>query len=102
MPRRCRVYGTTADGTHKAWLVENDPHVNTTWIDRWIFHSEYIIALGADGPVGFLRYSWFWGKIPYMDMIYVVPEQRREAGAADGLTAGVPTTIAANSVSSSG
>lgn len=28
-------------------------------------------------PVGFLRFSWFWGMIPYMEMIQVLPEQRQ-------------------------
>lgn len=67
---------TTANSTHNEWLIEHDPHVDASWINRCIFHGEYIIALCGDSPVGFLRYSWFWGKIPYMDMVYVAPEQR--------------------------
>lgn len=26
--------------------------------------------------IGFLRWSCFWGKIPYMDMIFVAPDSR--------------------------
>jgi ribosomal protein S18 acetylase RimI-like enzyme len=62
---------------HMEWLSRHDPHVPDHWVKRCITNSEYIIALAKDNPVGFLRYSWFWGAVPYMDMIQVSPEHRR-------------------------
>lgn len=45
--------------------------------------GEYIIAEQEDEPVGFLRFSWFWGTIPFMDLIFVLPEcQRSGIGTA--------------------
>ncbi len=53
------------------WLFEHDCHVDHDWIQRCIKHDEYIIALCDESKIGFLRYSYFWGKIPYMEMIWV-------------------------------
>lgn len=68
---------TFADTQHADWLISHDRHVAAHWVTRCLANGEYVIALAARQPVGFLRYSWFWGTIPYMDMILVVPEHRR-------------------------
>lgn len=69
-----------------AWLVAVDRHVPEAWVRRCISHGEYLIAREADGPLGFLRYSWFWGTIPFMDLIWVDPARRR-AGVGRALVA---------------
>lgn len=61
-----------------AWLAIHDRHVSADWTARCIGLGEYLIAESADGPAGVLRFSWFWSAIPYMDMIHVVPERRRQ------------------------
>lgn len=63
---------------HLAWLAEHDHHVNRAWVSRCIDLDEYLVA--SDGPevVGYLRFSWFWGRIPYMEMIQVAAERRRQ------------------------
>lgn len=65
-----------ADDTHLNWLIENDD-ADPDWTKRCIDHQEYIIAQTDTAPIGFLRYSLFWGKIPYMDMIRVAPDHQR-------------------------
>ena len=67
---------------HKAWLVSQDTSVDVEWVERCIGLNEYLIAERNQKPIGFLRWSRFWGKVPYMDMIYVSPwAQGTGAGA---------------------
>ena len=60
------------------WLCEYDNHVTPAWIKRCLHHNEYIVAIENGTRKGFLRYSLFWGNIPYMDMILVLEPYRRE------------------------
>ncbi|MBB6488419.1 GNAT family N-acetyltransferase [Rhizobium lusitanum] len=64
------------------WLIEHDD-ASDDWIKRCIQFEEYFVV-ELDGELaGFLRFSRFWGKIPYMDMIRVLPSlQRSGAGTA--------------------
>ncbi|MGP3712837.1 GNAT family N-acetyltransferase [Brucella sp. RRSP16] len=66
-----------ADIRYTDWLISHDLHVSAHWVKRCLSAGEYIIALADAEPAGFLRYSWFWGVIPYMDMIWVIPQYRR-------------------------
>lgn len=66
-----------AEVQHTEWLAMHDLHVPPHWVKRCVANSEYIIALTDANPVGFLRFSWFWGALPYMDMIQVSPEYQR-------------------------
>ncbi len=60
------------------WLCENDTYVSSSWVRRCLDHDEYIIAEEEAGILGFIRYSMFWGQIPYMDLIRVLPSMRRK------------------------
>lgn len=68
---------TVATAAHQDWLVAHDTEVTDAWVQRCLLQNEYVIAEWQGHPVGFLRYSLFWGKIPFMDMIRVRPEHRR-------------------------
>ncbi|WP_174072400.1 GNAT family N-acetyltransferase [Rhizobium rhizogenes] len=57
------------------WLSKHDD-VSEDWITRCIQSGEYLLAEQDDLPVGSLRFSRFWGKIPFMDMIRVLPSHR--------------------------
>jgi GNAT superfamily N-acetyltransferase len=59
------------------WLIAHDNHVREAWVRRCVSMGEYLIATQNGDPAGFLRFSWFWGAIPYMNLIYVLPEKRR-------------------------
>lgn len=72
-----------ASHQHLGWLAQHDSHIQEMWRLRCLKHQEYVVAELGDEPVGFLRFSWFWGHIPYMDMIQVLPKYRRSgAGTA--------------------
>ncbi|MBN8951720.1 MULTISPECIES: GNAT family N-acetyltransferase [unclassified Rhizobium] len=65
------------------WLADHDD-ASEDWIRRCIQFDEYFVAEQDGKLVGFLRFSRFWGKIPYMDMIRVLPSHQR-AGAGSAL-----------------
>lgn len=60
------------------WLAQCDSHVSPQWIERCINQHEIVIAQTENKPVGFLRFSYFWGKIPYMDMVWIETESRNK------------------------
>ncbi|MDE1992433.1 MAG: GNAT family N-acetyltransferase [Rhizobiaceae bacterium] len=66
-----------ADSKDIEWLIRHDDHVDEGWIRRCIQSSEYLLAEQNATLIGFLRFSQFWGKIPYMEMIRVLPDYRR-------------------------
>jgi len=74
-------YGQASDFE---WLQEHDKHVNAEWISRCLHHGEYILAADEQNRKGFLRFSMFWGNIPYMDLIWVLKNYRQH-GVGSGL-----------------
>jgi ribosomal protein S18 acetylase RimI-like enzyme len=63
--------------TDVEWLLCHDPHVGEPWVLRCIDLGEYFVARIQGDIVGFLRFSLFWGRIPYMEMIWVSSAHRR-------------------------
>jgi L-amino acid N-acyltransferase YncA len=61
----------------QSWLIAYDDTVSHEWIQHCIDLRYYLVAERDQQPLGFLRFSWFWGKIPYIDMIYVERSHRR-------------------------
>jgi GNAT superfamily N-acetyltransferase len=59
------------------WLVREDASAGTAWVSRCVALGEYLVAREADEIAGFLRFSRFWGRVPYMEMIRVLPGHRR-------------------------
>ena len=73
----------SAGNGHINWLIAHDQHVVERWVTRCVSLGEYLVAEQDNEPVGFLRFSWFWGTIPFMDMIMVLPDYRnRGIGSA--------------------
>jgi GNAT superfamily N-acetyltransferase len=67
------VHVRNATVADREWLRSRDIHVaSEAWLDRCLNLGDYLIAeRGGGESVGFLRYSWFWGVFPYMDMIRI-------------------------------
>lgn len=76
-PSNERVSPIPAEDRHLDWLLAHDRHVHERWVRRCLSLGEYIVAEQEGEPIGFLRFSWFWGMIPFMDLIMVLPEHRR-------------------------
>ncbi|MBX4870957.1 GNAT family N-acetyltransferase [Rhizobium bangladeshense] len=60
-----------------AWLVREDARTGKAWVSRCVALGEYLVAREAGEIVGFLRFSRFWGRVPYMEMIRILPGHRR-------------------------
>ncbi len=60
------------------WLNNVDDLCSYEWKKRCIENKEYIVAITDERHVGFLRFSYFWSKIPYMDLIRVNERQRNK------------------------
>ncbi|ULR44458.1 GNAT family N-acetyltransferase [Rhizobium sp. K102] len=59
------------------WLVHEDASAGRAWVSRCVALGEYLVAREDGEIVGFLRFSRFWGRVPYMEMIRVPPGHRR-------------------------
>ncbi|WP_064697545.1 GNAT family N-acetyltransferase [Rhizobium aegyptiacum] len=59
------------------WLVREDASAGKAWVSRCVALGEYLVAREAGEIVGFLRFSRFWGRVPYMEMIRVLAGHRR-------------------------
>ena len=59
------------------WLVREDAGSGEAWVSRCVALGEYLVAREAGEIVGYLRFSHFWGRVPYMEMIRVLPGHRR-------------------------
>ncbi len=71
------IYTKYATENDLDWLLDNDD-VSKEWAARSVRHREYVIASENDNRVGFLRFSLFWGKFPYMDMIRILPDYQKQ------------------------
>ncbi|MDB5479502.1 MAG: N-acetyltransferase [Caulobacteraceae bacterium] len=76
----------TAGKDHLDWLLTRDRHISPGWVLRCLAAGEYLVAIEGAAPVGFLRYSWFWRAIPYMELIRV-DEVHRRSGVGSALVA---------------
>jgi len=59
-----------------AYLVENDTHVDEAVIRRKIRRGEILVAELQGNIVGWLRFGWFWDRIPFMNLLHVQQEFR--------------------------
>ena len=59
-----------------SWLNANDRHVSRATIEAKIERGEILVAWHASVRVGWLRWSYFWDEIPFMNLLYVVESER--------------------------
>ncbi|MEM7334344.1 MAG: GNAT family N-acetyltransferase [Chloroflexota bacterium] len=65
-----------ADERELAWLLAENDYLPDGMVEQKIAHNEYIVAVQDEMIVGYLRFSYFWSFIPYIDIIYVQEELR--------------------------
>jgi ribosomal protein S18 acetylase RimI-like enzyme len=54
------------------YIIENDKHIVKELIDKKIRDKEIIIVKDNDNNnIGWLRYSFFWDNIPFINMLYL-------------------------------
>lgn len=63
-------------------LVRNfDPHskyIDPQKIKNKLVADEIILAFDNDKPTGIIKFSYIWATRPYMDLIWVLPEYRKQ------------------------
>ena len=65
------------------WLAERDKQITREVLDAKAGRGECIVATIDGVRIGFLRFSFMWSKVPFVDLIFVEPEYRnRGAGRA--------------------
>ena len=64
-------------------FVARDHYVPTEVVRRKIEQQEVIVAERRGSPVGYARLEYLWSRVPYIALIWVLPEHRRQgAGKA--------------------
>ncbi|MCC7268907.1 MAG: GNAT family N-acetyltransferase [Caulobacteraceae bacterium] len=71
-----------------------DRHIDPAWVRRCLAAGEYFVAREAGEIVGFLRFTWFWRTMPYMELIQVREDRRRD-GIGSRLVAAWETAMRA-------
>lgn len=61
-----------------AWCLSFDLITDEAVVKWKIEHEELFLALAQNGPIGLLRLEYLWSKFPYIGMIRLVPEWRRQ------------------------
>ncbi len=59
-------------------FVQQDHHIPTEIVKRKIKWQEVIVAERNGSLVGYVRLEYLWSSIPYIALIYVLPEHRRQ------------------------
>ncbi len=62
--------------SHLDWLAKQDHHVNRNMLERKILDKQILVAAFDKEIVGWLRFSLFWDTIPFINMLFVIEENR--------------------------
>ncbi len=68
------------------WLLNENDYLPDGMVQQKIAQNEYIVAIENETIIGYLRFSYFWSFIPYMDIIFV-EESYRMQGIGRGMLA---------------
>ncbi|AUN10357.1 GNAT family N-acetyltransferase [Clostridium botulinum] len=61
------------------FILDNDRHVSKQLIKNKLKEKEIMIAKDQDNKIiGWLRYSYFWDNIPFMNMLYINENYRNK------------------------
>ena len=70
----------TASEQDRAFLREQDFHIREAVLDDLLAHRRIYVLKKNEENIGWLRWSLFWDEIPFMNMLYVTQEYRRQGG----------------------
>lgn len=68
----------TAVATHLVQLTTLDRHLTSDQLAQKIERAELLVALQGDSVIGWLRFSFFWDLIPFMNMLGVREAYRKQ------------------------
>jgi GNAT superfamily N-acetyltransferase len=58
------------------YLCLHDQHVSVEVLRQKIEGQEILVAWNADCPIGYLRFSYFWDEIPFMNLLFLEASYR--------------------------
>ena len=68
-----------AELTDLTWLTAHDRHIAWEECERSVRLRRVLVAEAENGElVGWLRWNLFWDNTPFMNMLYLLPERRRQ------------------------
>ena len=82
--RTCQVEVTYAEDRDYDYLARRDRYVQPDVLRGKIERNEIVVIRDNDRPLGWLRYGYLWDEIPFMYMLYIEEENRRQ-GLGRGL-----------------
>jgi GNAT superfamily N-acetyltransferase len=59
-------------------FIQQDLHIRTEILRRKIEWQEVVVAGLNEKRVGYTLLEYLWSKVPYIALIYVLPEHRRQ------------------------
>jgi ribosomal protein S18 acetylase RimI-like enzyme len=67
-----------AESKDYLWLKKHDNHIPDEVLETKIAAKEIYVVEEEKGLAGWLRYSLFWDKIPFMNLLFLLEEYRRK------------------------
>jgi len=67
-----------ANDKDSQWLIKNDEHVDGKTIKKKISENEIIVVKEQNKNIGYLRFGFFWDEIPFMNMLTIEEEYRKQ------------------------
>ncbi len=64
----------------RAFWFSLDNHLSTTEFDRKVRDRQGYVLYCGTRPIGILRYNLFWDSIPFLNLIFIEEEHRRQGG----------------------
>lgn len=58
------------------YLLTRDHHVSPEVLRQKIERQEILVAWNQDCPIGYLRFSYFWDEIPFMNLLFLEASYR--------------------------
>ena len=65
-----------ANQTHFDIITQHDTHIPPNIIKDKISRGEIYVAYENENFAGWIRYGLFWDSIPFMNMLFLLPEYR--------------------------
>ena len=60
------------------WCAAQDPHITPELLAQKIAAGEVVVAERDGRPVGYLRLEYLWATLPFISLIRVLDEERRQ------------------------
>lgn len=60
------------------WLLEQEKHLDSRLLKKKILDNQMLVAKSEGVILGWLRFGFFWDVIPFMNLLFISPQNRRK------------------------